>query len=75
MIKKLFFESYEKILNHFNPKIFVFENVLGLLSAKLDRKTFDVIKERLESNYILTEDTNKMILDACEYGVPQVRKG
>ena len=38
------FESYEKILNHFKPKIFVFENVTGLLSAKLGKeKTVNII--------------------------------
>ena len=35
------FESYEKILNHFKPKIFLFENVTGLLSAKLKKKKGD----------------------------------
>ena len=69
------FESYEKILNHLKPKIFVFENVMGLLSARLgNRKTFEVIKEKLGVNYNLSSNNNDMILDACEYGVPQIRK-
>ena len=48
------FESYEKILNHFKPKIFVFENVTGLLTAKLGKeKTVDIILKRLGKNYKL----------------------
>ena len=30
------FESYVKILEYYKPKFFVFENVTGLLSAKVD---------------------------------------
>ena len=42
------FENYEKILNDLKPKIFVFENVLGILSANLgNRKTIEVVKEKL----------------------------
>ena len=46
------FESYEKILNHFKPKIFVFENVTGLLTAKLGKeKTVHLILKKLGKNY------------------------
>lgn len=73
--RNFLFESYEKILNHFNPKLFVFENVTGLLSAKLGKgKTIDLILKRLGKNYQLIEDPNQMVLNSCEYGVPQVRK-
>ena len=69
------FESYEKILNHFKPKIFVFENVTGLLSAKLGKeKTVNIILKRLGSNYNLIKDPNDMLLNSCDYGVPQLRK-
>jgi DNA (cytosine-5)-methyltransferase 1 len=69
------FESYERILNHFKPRIFVFENVTGLLSARLgNRKTIEIIIERLSRHYKLIEDPSKMVLNSCDYGVPQVRK-
>jgi DNA (cytosine-5)-methyltransferase 1 len=69
------FESYEKILNHFKPKIFVFENVTGLLTAKLGKeKTVNIILKRLGENYNLIKDPNEMVLNSCDYGVPQVRK-
>lgn len=69
------FESYIKILNHFKPKIFVFENVLGLLTAKLEKqKTIDIILSELGRNYKVVNDQNKMVLNSCDYGVPQVRK-
>ena len=32
------FESYVKILEYYRPKFFVFENVLGVLSAKVEGK-------------------------------------
>ena len=69
------FESYKKILDHFNPKIFVFENVTGLLNAKLKgKKTIDVILAQLGENYNLIRDPNQMVLNSCDYGVPQIRK-
>ena len=69
------FENYEKILNHFNPFIFLFENVTGLTTAKFNnKKVIDVIKMRLGKNYNIINDTYKMILNSCEYGVPQIRK-
>ena len=69
------FESYEKILNHFKPKIFVFENVTGLLSAKLgNEKTVTIILKKLGKNYKLIKEPNKMVLNSCDYGVPQIRK-
>lgn len=69
------FESYEKILNHFKPKIFVFENVTGLLSAKLGNdKTVNIILKKLGKNYKLIKDPNDMVLNSCDYGVPQVRR-
>lgn len=69
------FESYEKILNHFQPKFFIFENVTGLLTAKLKgKKTINVILERLGNRYKLIDSPNDMVLNSCDYGVPQIRK-
>jgi len=69
------FESYEKILNHFQPKFFIFENVTGLLTAKLGgQKTIDVILDRLGNNYNLLDNPSDMVLNSCDYGVPQIRK-
>lgn len=69
------FESYEKILNYFEPKFFVFENVTGLLTAKLKgKKTIDLILKRLGNKYKMIDNANDMVLNSCDYGVPQIRK-
>jgi len=69
------FENYEKILNYFKPKIFLFENVMGLLTAKFqNKKVINIIKEKLGKNYKILDDIDKMVLNSCEYGVPQIRK-
>lgn len=73
--RNFLFESYERILNHFKPKIFVFENVTGLLTAKLgDKKIVDIILKKLGKEYNLISDPNDMVLNSCDYGVPQIRK-
>ena len=65
------FESYVKILNHFLPTMFVFENVTGLLTATLnDKHIVETIKEQLSQRYNIHLD----MLNSANYGVPQIRK-
>ena len=69
------FENYEKILNYFTPSIFLFENVTGLLTAKFkNKKVVDVIKSKLGKKYNILSNVNEMVLNSCEYGVPQIRR-
>ncbi|HAT4157191.1 DNA cytosine methyltransferase [Clostridium perfringens] len=71
------FESYIKVVEEFTPKIIVFENVEGILSAKpggesiIDRimKAFD------EVGYTITNNIRKnALLDLSMFGIPQKRK-
>ena len=71
------FESYLKVVNEFQPKLFVFENVPGILSARpggvliIDRITEDFKK----AGYIICDNLKQNALINCsEYGVPQARK-
>lgn len=65
------FESYVKILNHFLPSFFVFENVTGLLTATLNGEHIvDRITEELGKNY----DVELDVLNSANFGVPQSRK-
>ena len=71
------FENYLKVVKEFKPKLFVFENVQGILSAKpdgvhiIDRIRKDFKKE----GYIITENLKEVaLLDSSDYGVPQIRK-
>lgn len=73
--RNFLFESYENVLTNIKPKIFVFENVTGLLSAKLGNKnTVDIILKALGQEYNLLSNPYDMVLNSCDYGVPQVRK-
>jgi len=73
--RNFLFESYVKVVNHFKPKAFVFENVPGILSAKptgepiidIIRRTFD------EAGYVVIPNFDKAIIDFSDYGVPQNR--
>ena len=70
------FESYIRILNHFKPAFFVFENVVGMLSAAPDgmpivdkiRKAFD------EAGYSVINDFKRAVFDVADFGIPQHRK-
>lgn len=69
------FESYLKVVTHFKPKFFVFENVVGMLSAAPDgtpivdkiRKAFD------EAGYKVIENFKNALFDVADFGIPQHR--
>lgn len=71
------FESYVKLVNHYKPKAFVFENVEGILSAKPGGIS---IVERIklafkEIGYEITDNLRENALfDTSFYNVPQKRK-
>ena len=70
------FESYIRILNYFRPSFFVFENVVGMLSAAPDgtpivtkiRKAFD------EAGYCVIDDFRNAVFEVADYGIPQKLK-
>lgn len=71
------FESYLKVVDQYKPKIFVFENVIGLLSAKpKDIHIIDLIKKELDKHgYAIISDLKKYALqDLTLFGIPQKRK-
>ena len=70
------FESYVKVVNHYKPKCFVFENVVGMLSARpKDRLVIDLIREDFDKNgYAIVSDLKKFALqDLTRFGIPQKR--
>lgn len=71
------FENYLKVVNKYRPKVFVFENVPGMLSAKPGGvPVTDLIRKEIESiGYEIVDDLKKYaILDSSDFGVPQARK-
>lgn len=69
------FKNYMEILESLNPKIFVFENVSGLLSAKPNGNYIlpEIIRD-MSQNYSVCSDRETILLNSSNYGVPQVRK-
>lgn len=74
--RNFLFKYYFKIIQKFEPKVFVFENVTGILSSHKG----DIIKQ-IKS--IFSDHTNFKnggyhlsinVLNAAEFGVPQTRK-
>ena len=69
------FESYVRILEHFEPKFFVFENVTGLLSARVDGGLiFPRVIHALGNRYKVIDDPAILVHNTANYGVPQIRK-
>lgn len=69
------FEHYVKILNHFKPKFFVFENVTGLLTTNIDGiKILQLVFSALKKNFKIVEQPSTLLFNTANYGVPQIRK-
>lgn len=69
------YENYIGILNKFLPKIFVFENVSGMITAKPgDKLILPLIFDKMKENYNICTDLDKILLNSVHYGVPQIRK-
>ena len=69
------FESYVKVLNHYLPKFFVFENVTGMLTARINGEHIvNKIVAALGENYKVVFKPEMNVLNSANYGVPQVRK-
>lgn len=70
------FEHYLNVVDRYRPRLFVFENVPGILSAAPDgtpitvliRSAFDKI------GYEIIDDLRKAKINASDYGVPQNRE-
>lgn len=67
------YKFYMEFLKHYKPKLFLFENVKGLLSFKdVDGKLLlpKILKDLSSIGY----NVEYTVLDASEYGVPQKRE-
>jgi len=72
--RNFLFKSYLEIVEEFMPKVFVFENVSGLLSAKPNgTPIFPQIIEEMSKFYDVCDDKETILLNSAHYGVPQVR--
>lgn len=73
--RNFLFESYVRILNHYRPKLFVFENVTGILTARVnDKSIISLVEEALGKHYNIITDPSKIVFNTANYGVPQTRK-
>lgn len=70
------FESYIRILVHFKPTFFVFENVMGMLSASPDGTPIvDKIQEAFnDAGYCVINDFKNALFEVADFGIPQNRK-
>ena len=70
------FEHYLNVVNRYRPKVFVFENVPGILSAAPDGTpiTDHIRKGFNDIGYDIIDDLRKAKVNAGDYSVPQNRE-
>lgn len=73
--RNFLFENYIKVVNHYKPKAFVFENVPGMLSAAPTGEPIvhTIQKQFQDAGYVVLQDLSKTVVDFSEYAVPQKR--
>ena len=76
MIIAIIFEAYCKILDQFKPRFFVFENVVGMLSAKPNGvPVAEEISNAFSSlGYYSGEINKSMVYNFADLGGPQNRR-
>lgn len=72
------FESFVKVVNVFSPKVFVFENVPGILTAKpggynVTKRIYQAFRE-IGYQILNPEELSRAIYNTVDYGVPQERR-
>lgn len=69
------FEHYLSVVNRYKPKLFVFENVPGIMSAAPNGTPItQLIKNGFSSiGYEIIDDLKDAVVNACDFGVPQNR--
>lgn len=70
------FESYLSVVKKYKPKLIIFENVQGILSACPDgEKITDKIQKAFrDAGYCIVSDLRRALFDVADFGVPQHRK-
>ncbi len=74
--RNFLFESYIKILNAIKPNFFIFENVVGLLSASpTGTPITEIITDAFaKAGYQIIQNLREAVFDVSDFGVPQRRK-
>lgn len=72
------FESFVKLVDQYKPKIFVFENVPGILTAKpggvnITERIFKAFSN-IDYKILNPSELSNAVFDVVNYGVPQSRK-
>lgn len=71
--RKYLYKQYLKFLEKYQPKLFVFENVRGMLSSK-DENGNNIFEKIVAEMKELGYSVDYKLLDAKDFGVPQSRK-
>lgn len=75
--RNFLFESYMQVVDYYRPKLFVFENVPGLLSARPGGISIlkRITEEFEQKGYEIINNLRKYaLIDCTKFGVPQSRK-
>jgi len=76
--RNFLFESFVKIVDQYKPKLFVFENVPGILTAKpggvnITERIFEAF-DNINYKILTPDELPKAVFDVVNYGVAQSRK-
>lgn len=70
------FESYLEVVKRYQPDFFLFENVIGMLSAVPDGRpiTKKIRAKFSDAGYVVLPDFRDAVFSLSDYGIPQNRR-
>lgn len=68
--RNILFESFVNLINGLKPKVFIMENVPGMVRGKMKGHYLEIMKALRDTGY----NVKSAIMDASFYDVPQARK-
>lgn len=70
------FESYLEVVKRYQPDFFLFENVIGMLSAAPDGRpiTKKIRAKFSDAGYVVLPDFRDAVFSLSDYGIPQNRR-
>ena len=71
--RNFLFRDFFRYIEFFNPKMFVMENVPNFIT-KYNGKIFQQTLKRIDQLGYIISNNNVRVLNAADYGVPQLRK-
>ncbi|WP_056934146.1 DNA cytosine methyltransferase [Thermococcus barophilus] len=75
--RNILYKEFVRMIKYFQPKMFIMENVPGMMSHRNGKTVEEIIHDFQKIGYVIPRsetNENPRILNAADFGVPQLRR-